>query len=145
MAETVLNLIWIVLGVAIAAMAPRYTIMGAAGPGGGFVPLVTGAVVAGCGLILLLRSTPQPQGLWPASRAWLRMGLVVGGLAAITLLMPRLGFILTVLPIMAVLMQAVDRKSWWSALLVSSVATLGVYLLFTRLLATALPRGPLGF
>ena len=114
MAETVLNLIWIVLGVAIAAMAPRYTIMGAAGPGGGFVPLVTCAVVAGCGLILLLRSTPQPQGLWPASRAWLRMGLVVGGLAAITLLMPRLGFILTVLPIMAVLMQAVDRKSWWS-------------------------------
>ena len=56
------------------------------------------------------------------------MGLVVGGLAAITLLMPRLGFVLTVLPIMAVLMQAVDRKSWWSALLVSSVATLGVYL-----------------
>lgn len=145
MAETVLNLIWIALGVAIAAIAPRYTIMAAAGPGGGFVPLVTGVVVASCGLILLLRPTPQPQGIWPASGGWMRMGLVVGGLAAITLLMPRLGFILTVLPIMVVLMQAVDRKSWWSALLASAIATLGVYLLFTRLLATTLPRGPLGF
>jgi putative tricarboxylic transport membrane protein len=144
-AETVLNLIWIALGLAIAALAPRYTILGPAGPGGGFLPLVTGLMIAGCGLALLLRAAPQPQGIWPAFSVWLRMGLIVGGLAAITLLMPYLGFILTVMPIMVVLIQAVDRRSWWTAVLTSAIATLSIYVLFTRLLAIALPRGPLGF
>ena len=59
--------------------------------------------------------------------------------------MPRLGFVLTVIPIVAVLIQVVERKSWWSALLTSVIATLAIYFLFTRLLASALPRGPLSF
>ena len=75
----------------------------------------------------------------------MRIAAIVGGLAAITLLMPRLGFVLTVIPIVAVLIQVVERKSWWSALLTSAIATLAIYFLFTRLLASALPRGPLSF
>jgi len=144
-AETVLNLIWIALGLAIVAVAPRYTMLGASGPGGGFIPFAAGLVVAGCGLALFLRSARQPPSIWPVRGVWMRMGMIVGGLAAITLIMPHLGFILTVMPIMIVLMQAVERQSWWTALLTSTIATFGVYFLFTRLLATALPRGPLGF
>src|ERR1043166_2340973 len=115
-AERVLNVVWIVLGLAIVAVAPRYTIMTADGPGGGLVPLLAGLVVAGCGLLLLLRPSGSPVE-WPSRNGWMRIAAIVGGLAAITLLMPRLGFVLTVVPIVAVLIQVVERKSWWSALL----------------------------
>lgn len=145
MAERALNIIWIVVGIAIAAVAPRYTIMTAMGPGGGLVPMVAGLVVACCGLLLLLRPTAPSPVDWPSRSAWMRMAAIAGGLATITLLMPRLGFILTVFPIVILLIQAVERKSWWSALLTSAIATIGVYFLFTRLLASTLPRGPLGF
>ena len=145
MAERVLNVVWIVLGLAIVAVAPRYTIMTANGPGGGLVPMLAGLVVACCGFLLLLRPSESAPVEWPSRNGWLRIAAILAGLAAITLLMPRLGFVLTVIPIVAVLIQVVERKSWWSALLTSVIATLAIYVLFTRLLASALPRGPLSF
>ena len=145
MAERVLNVVWIVLGLAIVAVAPRYTIMTADGPGGGLVPMLAGLVVACCGFLLLLRPSESRRSSGHRETDGCGLRLIVGGLAAITLLMPRLGFVLTVIPIVAVLIQVVDRKSWWSALLTSVIATLAIYFLFTRLLASALPRGPLGF
>jgi hypothetical protein len=50
-----------------------------------------------------------------------------------------------VIPVMIVLMQAVERQSWVTVLIVSVVSTIAVYFLFTRLLGTTLPRGLLGF
>jgi hypothetical protein len=73
------------------------------------------------------------------------MGAIVVGLGAIAIVMPYLGFILTVIPVMIVLMQAVERQSWVTVLIVSVVSTIAVYFLFTRLLGTTLPRGLLGF
>ena len=55
--------------------------------------------------------------------------------------MPHLGFVLTVIPVMMVLMQAIERQSWGEVLAISVISTLTVYFLFTRLLGTALPRG----
>jgi len=140
-AEKALNLFWILLGLAVAGLSPRYVILDAAGPGGGFLPLLAGLIVAACGLVLLLSSVADRGERWPVASVWLRMGAVVAGLAAITLLMPHLGFILTVIPVMVVLMQAIERQSWLVVLATSVIATLVVYFLFTRLLGTTLPRG----
>lgn len=142
--ETALNLFWVLLGIAIASLAPRYSLFDAAGPGGGFLPFVTGAIIAGCGMSLLFsaRDTASPD--WPAAGVWARMGAIVAGLAAIAIVMPYLGFILTVVPVMVVLMHAVERQSWVTVLIVSVVSTIAVYLLFTRVLGTSLPRGLLG-
>jgi hypothetical protein len=142
--EKALNLFWIVLGIAIASLAPRYSLLDAAGPGGGFLPLVTGLIIALCGLSLLFSSGDASPD-WPAASVWARMGAIVVGLGAIAIVMPYLGFILTVIPVMIVLMQAVERQSWVTVLIVSVVSTIGVYFLFTRLLGTSLPRGLLGF
>ena len=100
-----------------------------------------GLILAACGLVLLLNSVADRGEHWPGASVWLRMGTVVAGLAAITLLMPHLGFILTVIPVMVVLMQAIERQSWLEVLATSVISTLAVYFLFTRLLGTALPRG----
>jgi putative tricarboxylic transport membrane protein len=142
--ERALNLLWIVLGIAIASLAPRYALLDAAGPGGGFLPFVTGLIIAGCGLTLLL-STTDGAPHWPAAGVWARMAAIAAGLATIAIVMPYLGFILTVVPVMVVLMQAVERQSWITVLITSVVSTIAVYFLFTRLLGTTLPRGLLGF
>jgi hypothetical protein len=144
-AERTLNLFWIVFGLAVAALSPRYTLLDTAGPGGGFLPLLTGAIITLCGLLLLLSRGEENNERWPDSGVWFRMGLIVGGLGLIAILMPTLGFVLTVIPVMMILMQAVERQSWLTVLVVSIVATLAVYYLFTRLLGTTLPRGLLGF
>lgn len=144
-AERALNLFWIAFGLAIAAASPRYVLFDAAGPGGGFLPMSAGLAIAACGLALALRSPHPSVEAWPPRGVWLRMALIVAGLITITVLMPTLGFILSVAPVMIVLMQAVERQSWWTVLLVSLVSTLAVYALFTRLLGTMLPRGLLGF
>jgi hypothetical protein len=143
--EKALNLIWIVLGIAIASLSPRYSLLDAAGPGGGFLPLVTGVIIALCGLLLMFSSANAMPADWPAASVWARMAAIVAGLAAIAIVMPSLGFILTVVPVMIVLMQSVERQSWITVLVVSVVSTIAVYLLFTRLLGTSLPRGLLGF
>jgi hypothetical protein len=142
--EKALNLFWIVLGIAIASLAPRYSLLDAAGPGGGFLPLVTGLIIALCGLSLLFSSGDASPD-WPVASVWARRGAIAVGLGAIAIVMPYLGFILTVIPVMIVLMQAVERQSWVTVLIVSVVSTIGVYFLFTRLLGTSLPRGLLGF
>ncbi|MFM9847828.1 MAG: tripartite tricarboxylate transporter TctB family protein [Hyphomicrobiaceae bacterium] len=143
--EKALNLLWIVLGLAIASLSSRYTLIDTAGPGGGFLPLATGLIIAVCGLFLMFSSVDAESENWPAVSVWLRMAAIVAGLAAIAIVMPYLGFILTVVPVMILLMQAVERQSWMTVLLVSIVSTFAVYFLFTRLLGTALPRGLLGF
>jgi hypothetical protein len=141
--EKALNLLWIVLGIAIASLAPRYSLLDASGPGGGFLPFVTGLIIAGCGLTLLFSSTERTPD-WPAAGVWARMAAIAAGLAAIAIVMPHLGFILTVIPVMVLLMQAVERQAWLTVLVVSIVSTIAVYFLFTRLLGTTLPRGLLG-
>lgn len=142
--EKALNLFWIALGIAIASLAPRYSLLDASGPGGGFLPFVTGLIIAACGLTLLFSSTDGMPN-WPAASVWARMAAIAAGLAAIAIVMPYLGFILTVVPVMVVLMQAVERQAWLTVLIVSVVSTIAVYFLFTRLLGTTLPRGLLGF
>jgi hypothetical protein len=143
--EKALNLLWVVLGIAIASLSPRYSLLDAAGPGGGFLPLVTGVIIAACGLSLLFSSSGAASPNWPAASVWARMGAIVAGLAAIAIVMPYLGFILTVVPVMVVLMHAVERQSWITVVIVSVVSTVAVYFLFTRVLGTSLPRGLLGF
>lgn len=142
--ERTLNLIWVVLGIAIASLSSRYSLLDAAGPGGGFLPLVTGVIMAVCGLSLLFSSGDAASPNWPAAGIWARMAAIVAGLATIAVVMPYLGFILTVVPVMVVLMLAVERQSWITVLIVSTVSTVAVYFLFTRVLGTSLPRGLLG-
>jgi len=144
-AEKTLNLFWIAFGLGVAALSPRFTLIDVSGPGGGFLPLITGLIIALCGLLLLTSSAEDTGDRWPRASVWGRMGLIVAGLALIAILMPTVGFILTVIPVMMVLMQAVERQSWLTVLVVSVIATLIVYYLFTHLLGTALPRGLLGF
>jgi putative tricarboxylic transport membrane protein len=88
---------------------------------------------------------PVTPHFWPSVAAGWRVSLVVVGLIAVTLLIPRLGFLVSGAIVTAFLLRALGKNAWWMVLLISIGSTLAVYWLFVRLLGTILPRGPLGF
>jgi hypothetical protein len=79
-AEKTLNLLWIVLGLAVAGWSPRYVLFDVAGPGGGFLPFLAGIILSTCGCVLLGNASADSSAYWPRGSVLLRMGTVLVGL-----------------------------------------------------------------
>lgn len=58
--------------------------------------------------------------------------------------LPWLGFLLTGVLAMPLLLQSVQRGSWFFAIIFGAAATASVYVVFDRALGTPLPRGMFG-
>jgi hypothetical protein len=57
----------------------------------------------------------------------------------------RLGYRLTVIIVLTVLLGLVERRRLWVVMLVTAGASLGSFWLFHTVLRVPLPRGPFGF
>jgi len=146
--ETWLNVFWVVLGLAICAYSFRLRIYGTNGPATGFFPMLAGAVVLATGLGLLLAQKSRVEGglhFWPEQGSARRVWLVLGGLALLIVLMRYAGFIIAALVMMPLLLRAIEGRSWPFVLCVGAVSAAIVYLVFSTLLGTVLPRSPFGF
>ncbi len=115
------------------------------GPGPAFFPLWLGGILIVLALGLLIGSVvarPSLSGtLAPARGARLDFVATLGAILAFTLLIERLGFALTVFPMVAILLLA-RRCSLPLALAVAAVASFGVGYVFSNHLGVALPRAP---
>lgn len=144
-----LNGFWLLLGLGVMALSLRLPVMGPAGPSGGFLPLILGAILAGSSLTLLLQPfrtyLPVDEAEWPDRGGFGRITAVVAALVAFPNLMPFLGFLLTSLVVMLCLLPAIARRHWLANVVLSFAASGGIYLVFARLLGLNLPRGPWGF
>jgi putative tricarboxylic transport membrane protein len=146
--EQALNTFWFVLGCGVCVHARQLGVWGPSGPDSGFFPLLAGMVIVGTGIALGVRTAgraPVAPHFWPSKAAGWRVCMVIGGLAAVTLLIPHLGFLLSGAIVTAFLLRALEKNSWWIVLAISFGSSIAVYWLFVRLLGMALPRGPLGF
>ena len=145
--ETAVSALWVLLGLGIAAHAVQLGPWEPTGPGSGFVPLLAGALIGAGGLALLFRARGATGGgpFWESRAPALRVGAVLAGLAAIAVLLERLGFVLTAVPTMIFLLTAIERQRWTWVVGLALGASLGLYWLFDRVLAMSLPKGPLGF
>jgi putative tricarboxylic transport membrane protein len=146
--EQALNAFWFVLGCGVCVHARQLGVWGPSGPDSGFFPLLAGAAIVATGIALLARTArraPVAPHFWPSRAAGWRVSMVVAGLAAVIVLIPLLGFLLSGAIVTAFLLRALERNAWWIVLAISLGSTAAVYWLFVRLLGTALPRGPLGF
>lgn len=146
--QQILNVVWIVLGSAVAVYATRLGVWQAGGPASGFMPLAAGALIAslGCLQLVLERAGAgdRPAPFFPSQDAARRILAVVAVLIAIALLMERLGFLLTSFLAMTFLLTIVERRSWLSTLSIAAVACGGAWWLFGKL-DLILPPGPFGF
>ena len=112
-------------------------------PDSGLFPLAIGIVLSVFALLSLRARERSDRA--PAERAGIaRVLVLVAALAAYAWLLPRAGFIVCTLVLLALVLRGLGGARW-AVTLVSAVAgTIGCYLLFTRL-GLPLPMGVFGF
>ena len=111
-------------------------------PDAGFFPVSIGVVLTlFAALSLAVRSPPAA----PAERAGIaRVLVLVAAVAAYAWLLPRAGFIVCTLMLLALTLRSLGRVGWLATIVASVAGTLACYVLFTRL-GLPLPAGLLGF
>ena len=146
MIERLANLTWILLGAGAAVLSWRIGLTGPYGPDSGLFPFIAGVLVCAGGVALMLGRGHAVQGLqWPDRAGWKRIAGVIGGLAFMALVIPYLGFAVTGVLTMLILLRTVEPGGWGSTILLSVVSVAVVMGLFGGLLELQLPRGPWGF
>jgi putative tricarboxylic transport membrane protein len=83
---------------------------------------------------------PTAASLWAGTR-WPKVLVVLASLAAYAALLDTLGFLLATVPLLLVLLRAVDPVSWRTAVPIALVATIGTWWVLKRALLIQLPSG----
>lgn len=114
-------------------------------PGPGYMPMLLAIALAAMGLLVALAGGDSPP---LASLEWLERRHALAILAACAfaaLALERLGYRLTVLLLLALILGPVERKRPAVVAVMALGLALGTFFLFSNLLRVPLPRGPLGF
>jgi putative tricarboxylic transport membrane protein len=143
-AELWAGLFWLGLG-AFVTWAGRDLGTGTlAAPGSGFLPFWAGLLMCGFSLAVVTGAVrhggPALGSLWAGTR-WGKVLLVIASLAAYAALFDALGFLLATVPLLLVLLRAVDPVPWRIALPLALFSALGVWWVLKRLLLIQLPAG----
>lgn len=109
--------------------------------GPAFVPRVFSAGLAVCAALALLFSKPSPATARTDRVVFLAMALLV----AYALALPVLGYAVSTVATLSIMLMLVRAGSWWAIAAFSLGMTLAMYLVFERLLTVGLPVGPWGF
>jgi putative tricarboxylic transport membrane protein len=109
-------------------------------PGAGFWPLVIAVVMAGLGLSLLLRPTPDTAMEATESR-WGKFIISLGTLAFYVVALEPLGYLTATAVMLLVQFRWVESRPWRSSALIAILAAGLSLLLFRVLLKVSLPMG----
>lgn len=155
-------------GAAIALVGAGYGLSNVTGVGAGFFPTVAGILVAASGALWLVqlalarRSNLDPQAelgavdapviddgdddaTFPDRAGWLRVGIIVGAVLVAALVLPVIGYTLTMTAMLAVVLFFVSRRPWWLALILGVAAAVASRLVFEGWMGTALPISTVEF
>jgi hypothetical protein len=136
---------WLVTGVLLSIWAATYSLGSLFRPGPGFVPLILGVLLIFFSLILLGKSKKSDAGTsapFDSSSGRLKkVAYTVLILILAAFAIERMGYLLTLFLLVALLMRGVEPQSWRATLLTAFFSALGIYLVFDLLLKQPLPRG----
>lgn len=116
-------------------------------PGSGYVLFYTGilmcvfatAIIAAA----LTEGGPTLASRWQGAR-WSKPALVIACLAAFAFALEPLGFLLSSIPLMLLLLRLIDPVRWTLAIPVAVLVPAGMWLVLKRLLLIQLPAGVFG-
>ena len=149
-AYQVVSIVFLLLGLFVLYQSAQLRFFTRLGPGPGFFGVWLGGLLALLAVILFLQNTlprwrpTEPLELLPPPEARPPLALTVATLPITVLLLPLLGFRLTVLALCLFLLVVVGRQPWWLSAVVGLLASFGVFYVFTSLLGVVLPTGMLG-
>ena len=147
--DRISGLFFLLLSIGICAGALRLNIGTFSRPAEGSLPFLSGALIGVVSLWIMLRSFilegnhgERDDGKEINVR---KVFYVLGILIGCSLTMTFLGFVATTFLLFISLFWAVERMTWWKALLGSAGATLASYIFFVRWLQCQFPPGFLGY
>ena len=115
-----------------------------AAPGSGFLPFWAGLMMCGFSLAVLWSavtgSGPSLGSLWTGVR-WGNVVLMIASLSVYAALLEPLGFLMSTIPLLLVLLRGVDPVPWRTAIPIAVLSTLGVWWVLKRALLIQLPAG----
>ena len=145
--DTLTGALVLLLGAAVFLYAQTFPPMPGQPVGPSLFPSLVGAGLAALGVVLLLSARRQPPEPVVAGIDWIRrprmaanFALVIGALLLYAVVVNTLGFILTAVPFLALLMLGFGVRRRWIAPLAAMIA-LGVHFGFYTLLRVPLPWG----
>jgi putative tricarboxylic transport membrane protein len=115
-------------------------------PAAGFFPLLLGVTLSLLSLVLLaidLLTEPSGSGAVMSPRPEILM--LIGALFASAWLFERVGFLLTMMAFLVVVLKTLGQLRWTTALALALVGSIASYLVFDRVLLITLPSGILPF
>ena len=136
------------LGVAVSISSFRLTLYRQTGPAPGFMGLLTGALLFGISLHLLLKNwfLAIDEGGRKVAFPNLKLNLLVmGAMFFYALTLERLGFVISVFILLSVLLAVSKTLKWHVIVGTSMLVTFAGYILFSMLLGIGLPLGVLSF
>jgi putative tricarboxylic transport membrane protein len=109
-------------------------------PGAGFWPLVIALMMAGLGLSLILRPTPNALTAGGESR-WGQFAISLGTFAFYVAALEPLGYLLATAVMLFVQLRWVESRSWRSSAAIAVLAAVISLIVFRVLLKVTLPEG----
>lgn len=149
--EQIFNAFWVLFGIGICIQSTRHGLWDPAGPGGGFIPFLTGLLIGVTGLFLFLGELSKGAKKEEAGKFWenriamKRVLFLVASLCFMALIMLKLGFLLTSVLVTILMIRLMEPKKWITIILTSIGSCLLIYFLFKSVMQINLPRGFLGF
>jgi putative tricarboxylic transport membrane protein len=136
-------------GLYVTAASSRLAYVSEYGPGPGFLPLWLGVGVIGLSLYLIISSLARRSLTTTVkSEPSVNPARALSGWAALMcaiLLLPWIGFALSLALLTAFLILALDRRTAWTAISIGLGLALGFHLVFVAALRVSLPAGLWGF
>lgn len=113
-------------------------------PGMGFMMFWLGLVMAGLSLAIAAQSIksegPSVRSLWTDTR-WMKTLIVIAAFIVYAFAFTRLGFLLSTVPLMLVLLRGIDPVRWTLAVPLAFGAPLLIWWILKSLLQIQLPNG----
>ncbi len=145
-ADVISGIFLFVLGVSIAIESYRVSLGDFHSPGPGFFPFLTGTVIAGLSLVLVviaLRSNKHEKMAFFKDQGRLfKLIICIFTVFAYGFCLDHLGFVLCTVLYIGFIARAVGGMKWRKAVLFAILTSVGSYVIFVSFLKSDLPRGP---
>jgi hypothetical protein len=110
--------------------------------GPGFVPTALSAIVAGMGVVMLVRGFVGHRGERLEPWAWSKLAYILGSFIAFALTLERLGLVLAVILLVALSSLGAPDRRWWEIAIAAPIAAAFSAIVFKILLGIPLNLWP---
>ena len=113
-------------------------------PGPGALPVLLALILLACSVAVFLGGRVGERLADVRWTEWRHAVAILGTCSFMALALERLGYRLTILIALLVLVSIVERKGWLAGVVFATSFSLGTHYLFNTVLRVHLPQGPFG-